>query len=87
MGGLLVRYQEVFAYEGRLDVVSLTVRDVRLIPLDINSTLKFLYFRNVLQSYDQNIAHISVFSNGLLAYSSLSKDDTEYFANYLYATG
>jgi hypothetical protein len=66
----------VYANQGRLDVVSLAVRDVRLIPLDINSTLKFLYFRNVLQSYDQSIAHIAVFSNGLLAYSSLSKDDT-----------
>lgn len=77
----------MFAYEGRLDVMGLTVRDVRLIPLDINSTLKFLYFRNVLQSYEPNIAHIAVFSNGLLAYSSLNKEDTEYFANYLYATG
>ena len=74
-------------YEGRLDTISLVVRDVRMIPLDINSTLKFLYFRNVMQSYDNNIAHIAVFSNGLLAYSSLAKEDTEYFANYLYASG
>lgn len=64
------------AYEGRLDTISLVVRDVRMIPLDINSTLKFLYFRNVMQSYDSNIAHIAVFSNGLLAYSSLNKEDT-----------
>ncbi len=77
----------MFAYESRLDILSLIVRDVRLIPLDINSTLKFLYFKNVLQSYDANIAHIAIFSNGLLAYSSLSKEDTEYFANYLYANG
>jgi hypothetical protein len=66
----------VHAYEGRLDTISLVVRDVRMIPLDINSTLKFLYFRNVMQSYDSNIAHIAVFSNGLLAYSSLNKEDT-----------
>jgi hypothetical protein len=66
----------VQAYEGRLDTISLVVRDVRMIPLDINSTLKFLYFRNVMQSYDSNIAHIAVFSNGLLAYSSLNKEDT-----------
>jgi hypothetical protein len=87
ISALVLRYLEVFAFEGRLDIISLAVHDVRIIPLDINSTLKFLYFRNVLQSYDPNIAHIAVFSNGLLAHSSISKDDTEYFANYLYATG
>jgi hypothetical protein len=53
----------------------------------VNSTLKFSYFRNVLQSYDSNVAHIMVFAYGHLAYSSLSKENTEFFANYLFATG
>lgn len=61
--------------------------DIRYIPLDINSTLKFSYFKNVLQSYDQAIAEIIIFAQGLLAYSSLSKEHTEYFGNYLFGTG
>lgn len=81
------RYQEMFRYEGSLDLVAYCLRDIRLIPLDVNSTLKFSYFRNVLQSYDGNVAHIMVFAYGHLAYSSLSKHNTEFFANYLFATG
>jgi len=53
--------------------MSYALKDIRLIPLDVNSTLKFSYFKNVLQSYDLSISHIMVFAYGLLAYSSLDK--------------
>jgi len=64
-----------------------SLKDIRLVPMDVNSTLKFMYFKNVLQSYDPTIAHLMVFAYGHLAYSSLNKENTEYFANYLFATG
>ena len=56
-------------------------------PLDVNSTLKFNYFKNVLESYDQNLAEIVIFSNGLLAYSSLPKEISAFFQSYFYGTG
>ncbi len=31
------------------------MNDIRSIALDVNSTLKFTYFKNVLQNYDTNI--------------------------------
>jgi hypothetical protein len=52
------------------------MRDMRLIPLDVNSTLKFSYFKNVLQSYNQNIVHLVVYAYGVLAFSSLGKETT-----------
>lgn len=77
----------MFRYEGTLDVMSYWLRDVRVVPMDVNSTLKFMYFKDVLQSYDASIVHLMVFAYGQLAYSSLGKQHTEYFANYLFATG
>lgn len=56
-----------------LDISSYIFRSIRALPLDVNSTLKFNYFKNVLESYDQNLAEIIIFSNGLLAYSSFPK--------------
>lgn len=58
-----------------------------MIPLDVNSTLKFTYFKNVLQSYNQNIAHLIVYAYGILAYSSLGKDTTHLISKYLFSTG
>ncbi len=66
----------MYKYDNYLDILAYTVKDIRLIPLDINSTLKFHYFKNVLQSYDKNIAHLMIFSTGLLAYSTISKENT-----------
>lgn len=58
-----------------------------MIPLDINSTLKFTYFKNVLQSYNQNIAHLLIYAYGVLAFSSMDKDETNLLTNYLFSTG
>lgn len=63
------------------------MKDLRLIPLDVNSTLKFSHFRNVLQSYNSNIVHMLVFAYGALAYTSLGKNTTELFAKYLFSFG
>lgn len=52
------------------------MKDLRLIPLDVNSTLKFSHFKNVLQSYNPNILHMLVFAYGALAYTSLGKNTT-----------
>lgn len=63
------------------------MRDLRLIPLDVNSTLKFSYFKNVLQSYNSCISHLVVYSYGVLAFSSLGKNSTELISKYLFSTG
>ncbi len=55
--------------------------------MDVNSTLKFNYFKNVLESYDACISDVVIFSNGLLAYSSLPKEVTAFLLNYFYGTG
>lgn len=58
-----------------------------MIPLDINSTLKFTYFKNVLQSYNQNIVHLLIYAYGILAFSTMDKDETHLLTNYLFSTG
>ena len=63
------------------------MKDIRLVPLDVNSTLKFTYFKNVLQSYNQNIVHMLVFAYGALAYTSLGKNTTELFSKYFFSSG
>lgn len=87
MAAYVLRFQEIYRFEGKLDVLSFTFKDLRMIPLDVNSTLKFTYFKNVLQSYNQNIAHLIIYAYGVLAYSSLSKETTHIFSKYLFSTG
>ena len=70
-----------------LDALSFTLPTLRVIPLDVNSSLKFTYFKNVLRSYDPNIEYLVVFAHGMLAYSSLNPHDTHFLANYLFSTG
>ena len=70
-----------------MDVMSFFMKDLRMIPLDVNSTLKFSYFKNVLQSYNSNIAHLIVYAFGILAFSSLGKETTHTVSKYLFSTG
>jgi hypothetical protein len=81
----VVRYQEVYRLDQKLDALSYLMPDIRLIPLDVNTTLKFSYFRTVLQSYNANIAHLCIFAHGVLAYSSLRKNTTLLLAHYLFS--
>lgn len=60
------------------------INTIRAVPLDVNTTLKFDYFKNVLQSYEPEVMDIMVFSSGYLAYSSLDKKITEFFERYLF---
>jgi len=39
----------------RLDISSYIMNSIRALPLDVNTTLKFNYFKNVLESFDPNI--------------------------------
>ena len=70
---LVIRYQEIFKYDQSLDIIEYFIKDFRQIPLDVNSTLKFTYFKNVLQSYDHKISHLIIFASSFLAYSSLHR--------------
>lgn len=70
-----------------MDVMSFFMKDLRMIPLDVNSTLKFSYFKNVLQSYNANIMHLIVYAFGVLAFTSLGKDTTYTVSKYLFSTG
>lgn len=79
-------YHQVNSYpnkDNRLDAMSYCLKSVRAIPLDVNTTLKFDYFKNVLQSYEPTVKEIMVFANGYLAYSSLEKYEAEWWARYL----
>ncbi len=58
-----------------------------MIPLDVNSTLKFSYFKNVLQSYNNNISHLVIYAFGILAFTSLGKNSTHLISKYLFSTG
>jgi hypothetical protein len=58
-----------------------------MIPLDINSTLKFTYFKNVLRSYNKKIEHLLIYAYGVLAFTSLDKDSAHLISNYLFSTG
>lgn len=40
-----------------------------------------------MESYEPNLGDIVIFSHGLLAYSTLPKQTTEFFAQYLYGVG
>jgi len=60
------------------------INTIRAVPLDVNTTLKFDYFKNVLQSYEPEVMDIMIFSSGYLAYSSLDKRMTEFFERYLF---
>ena len=40
-----------------------------------------------MESYDPTVTDIIIFSNGLLAYSSLPKEINSFFAHYFYGTG
>ena len=71
----------------RLDISTYLFDSIRALPLDVNSTLKFAYFKSVMQNYDSNIAELMIFSNGLLASSTLSKEYTAFFARYFFGTG
>ena len=48
----VARFQDIYRYDKYLDMLSFFMRDIRLIPLDVNTTLKFSYFKNVMQSYN-----------------------------------
>jgi len=76
VSAFIVKYQEIFKYETELNIISYALNDIRMIPLDVNTSLKFLYFKNVIQSYDKNIINLAVFAYGILAYSSIDKDTT-----------
>lgn len=81
------KYEDINSYgskDKRLDIASYMLKTIRAIPLDVNTTLKFDYFKNVLQSYESTVMDIIVFSHGYLAYSSLDKRVTEFFAKYLF---
>ena len=71
----------------RLDISSYMFENIRALPLDVNSSLKFAYFQNVMKNYDENVEELMVFSNGLLAYSSLPKQYTAFFSEYFFGTG
>jgi hypothetical protein len=71
----------------KLDISSYILKSIRALPLDVNTSLKFNYMKNVLESFDNNISDIIIFSSGLLAYSSFDKDTTLFFFNYFYGTG
>ena len=70
------KYKEIFKYETELNIINYCIKDIRMVPLDVNTTLKFLYFKNVIQSYDKNILYLAVFAHGILAYSSIEKNLT-----------
>ena len=40
-----------------------------------------------MESYDPTVTDLIIFSNGLLAYSSLPKEINSFFAHYFYGTG
>ncbi len=83
------RYQEINSYPGNkymLDISSYLVQNIRAIPLDVNMTLKFGYFKNVMQSYEPSVMDLMIFTNGVLTYSTLEKQTTEFFARYLFGT-
>jgi hypothetical protein len=63
------------------------MKDLRVIPLDVNTTLKFTYFKNVLQSYNPNIVHLAIFAHGILTFTSLGKNTTNLIAKYLFSNG
>ena len=49
------KYQEINSYprkDQKLDILSYLINTIRAVPLDVNTTLKFDYFKNVLQSYE-----------------------------------
>lgn len=83
----MTRFQDVYKHDNKLDMLSFMMKDLRLIPLDVNTTLKFTYFKNVLQSYNANIAHLIVFAHGILTFSSLGKNTTQLIAKYLFSNG
>jgi hypothetical protein len=56
--------------------MSYLIKNIRAISLDVNSTLKYAYFKNVMQNYDSAVKDLMVFANGLLTYSSLDKTTT-----------
>ena len=58
-----------------------------MIPLDVNTTLKFNYFKNVLQSYNSNNCHIMIYAYGILAFTSLGKNTTHLISKYLFSNG
>ena len=84
---LVGAYQELFCLGDQLDALSYTMPTLRVVPLDVNSNLKFTYFKNVLRSYDENIEYLVVFAHGMLVYSNLNTQDTHFLANYLFSTG
>jgi hypothetical protein len=53
--------------------------------LDLNSTLKFNYYKHLFES--NSVTDFLVFNSGYLVYSTLSKDLTAFFQSYLYGTG
>lgn len=71
----------------KLDISSYILCSIRAIPLDVNSHLKFGYFKNVMESYDHNVTDMIIFSHGLLAYTSMPKDITQFFSSYFFGTG
>lgn len=40
-----------------------------------------------MENYDENMKELIVFSNGLLAYSSLPRNYTSFFSRYFFGTG
>ena len=70
-----------------MDISSYLLESIRALPLDTNSTLKFSYFKNVMENYDKNIGELVVFSHGLLAFSTLPKEFTSFWSRYFFGTG
>lgn len=56
--------------------MSYLVKNIRAIPLDVNSTLKYTYFKNVMQNYDSAVKDLIVFANGMLTFTSMDKKTT-----------
>jgi hypothetical protein len=56
--------------------MSYMIKNIRAISLDVNSTLKYTYFKNVMQNYDPAVKDLIVFANGMLTFTSLDKQTT-----------
>jgi hypothetical protein len=72
------KYIEINSYPDKrgLDVMSYMIKNIRAISLDVNSTLKYTYFKNVMQNYDPAVKDLIVFANGMLTFTSLDKQTT-----------
>jgi hypothetical protein len=56
-----------------MDISSYIFTSIRSLPLDLNSTLKFNYYKDIFENINPNLSDFIVFSNGYLVYSTLNK--------------